>query len=105
MKYIPESIKAAIEADREALFAPYAIGRPDNWSCDMRTKDLICIGNWLANELTLLGISDVDRRTQQWKFNRESRSDLDLFTCAADIMNEAVEGKIEQNRIYHRRWG
>ena len=103
--YTAENVKAAIEADREALFAAYAIGRPENWSVDIRTKDLVCIAAWLQNELTIVGISDTDRRTQQWKFNRESRADNDLFDCAAKIMNEALDGNVEQNRIPHRRWG
>lgn len=104
-RYTAESVKEAVEAKREELFAPYAIGRPDNWTCDLRTKDLVCIGNWLPTELTAIGINDTDRRTQQWKYNRESRSDLDLWQCAADIMNESLDGKIEQNRVPHHRWG
>lgn len=87
------------------MFAPYAVGRAENWACDIRTKDLVCIGNWLAAELVSLGISDVDRRTQEWRYNRESRSDPDLFEVAAQIMNDTVDGKVEQGRRYHRRWG
>jgi hypothetical protein len=104
-RYTAESIKKIVEQQRESLFAPYASGRPDNWSCDLRTKDLVCIGNWLALELTAIGLSEEDRRTQEWKYNRESRSDLNLFECAAQIMNEALDGKVEKNRLYHRRWG
>jgi hypothetical protein len=104
-RYTAELIKEDIESRRVELFASYAVGRADTWVCDSRTKDLICIANWLLLELTKIGISEVDRRTQQWKFNRESRADLDLFVCAADIMNEALDGKVQQNRIPHHRWG
>jgi hypothetical protein len=104
-RYTSDSVRQAVEEKREELFAPYAIGRPVNWVCDSRTKDTVCIANWLALELTSIGVSDEDRRTQQWKFNRESRSDNDLFQCAADIMNEALDGKVEKNRIPHHRWG
>lgn len=104
-RYTAENIKEIIELNRERLFAPYAVGRPDNWVCDSRTKDLVCLGNWLAEELTAIGLSDVDRRTQQWLYNRESRSDLDLFETTARIMNDSLDGKIEQNRIPHHRWG
>ena len=104
-RYTAEAIKEDIEARRVELFASYAIGRSPNWTVDFRTKDLICISNWLLLELTKVGVSEVDRRTQQWKFNRESRADSDLFQCAADIMNEALDGKVEQNRKPHHRWG
>lgn len=104
-KYTAENIRAIIESDRQVLFSTYAIGRPDNWICDTRTKDLVCVANWLSSELKIIGLSDTDRITQQWKFNRESRADADLFQCAADIMNEAIAGNIEQNRKHHRRWG
>lgn len=104
-RYTADSVREAVEARREELFASYIVGRSTNWSCDSRTKDLVCIGNWLASELTAIGINDTDRRTQQWKYNRESRSVPDLFQCAADIMNEALDGKVEQNRKPHHRWG
>jgi hypothetical protein len=103
--YTAENIKEIIEINRESLFASYAVGRPDNWSCDSRTKDLVCIATWLSIELTAIGLSDTDRRTQQCKFNRESRGNIDLFECAANIMNESLAGNVEQNRIPHHRWG
>ena len=104
-RYTAESVREAVDSKKEELFATYKLGRPANWSCDFRTKDLVCIGNWLAIELESIGVNDVDRRTQQWKYNRESRSVTDLFQCAADIMNEALDGQVEQNRKPHKRWG
>jgi hypothetical protein len=104
-QYTAESVRTAVEERRTELFASYSVGRSANWTCDQQTKDLICLANWLADELTKIGTSDVDRRTQQWKFNRESRSKTDLFQCAADIMNETLRGEVEQNRIPHHRWG
>ena len=104
-RYTAESVQKAVEEKREELFAPYAIGRPTNWTVDTRTKDLVCIGNWLTAEMTAIGTSDEDRRTQQWKFNRLSRSDDNLWQCAADIMNEVLDGTVEKNRIPHHRWG
>ena len=103
--YTAEVIKEDVEAKRVELFASYSIGRPENWTVDLRTKDLICLANWLSIELKLIGVSNEDRRTQQSLFNREGRSDLDLFECTAKIMNNALDGKIEQNRKTHRRWG
>lgn len=104
-RYTAESVRASVDAKREELFAPYAVGRPPNWKADVQTHNMVCIGNWLTAELTAIGASDDDRRTQQWKFNRESRSTYDLWQCAADIMNEALDGKVEKNRKPHRRWG
>lgn len=104
-RYTAASIQAHVDSNREALFAPYIIGRGENWSCDLRTKDLVCVGNWLAAELTAIGLSDVDRRTQEHRYNRESRADEDLFELAAQIMNDSLDGKVEQGRVYHRRWG
>lgn len=103
-RYTADSVREAVETKREELFASYIVGRPANWSCDNRTKDLVCIANWLAEELATIA-NDTDRRTQQWKYNRESRSVTDLFQCAADIMNETLDGKVEQNRKPHYRWG
>jgi hypothetical protein len=81
------------------------VGRAPNWACDPRTKDLVCIGYWLVEELVRLGVNDDDRRTQQNFYNRWSRSDGDLFDLAARTLNTVLEGKVEQNRIPHRRWG
>lgn len=105
MTYTAEYIKQEVETNEESLFSSYAAGRSETWSCDKRTKELVCIAAWLQDELVKIGASDADRRTQLWKFNRESRSDHDLYECAAAIMNEAVAGDVEQNRIGHRRWG
>jgi hypothetical protein len=104
-RYTAESVRASIEPHRERLFASYASHRPPGWACDPRTKDLVCLGNWLAEELTRLGCNDTDRRTQQAFYNRWSRSDEDLFDLGARTLNAVLDGKVEQNRIPHRRWG
>jgi hypothetical protein len=103
-RYTAESVKASVDPDRDRLFAPYALGRPENWSYDLRTHDLVCVGNWLPEELVRLGVNDIDRRTQQWKFNRLSRT-YDVFESAAETLNEVLDGEVEQNRRPHRRWG
>ena len=105
MRYTADIIRLAVDLNIDTLFASYSVGRPVNWTVDVRTKDLVCLAVWLQKELAAIGLSDVDRRTQQLKFNRESRSDLDLFECAANIMNEALDGNVEQNRKMHHRWG
>jgi len=105
VRYTAENVKAAVESNEEELFALYAQGRPEHWKCDTRTKELVCIGNWITAELIALGVSDVDRRTQQAKYHREMRSSYDLFQTASEVMNEVLDGKIEQNRIAHRKWG
>lgn len=104
-RYTPERVREAVEKERDRLFAPYTVGRGPNWACDLRTKDLVAIGNWLAEELVRLGCNDDDRRTQQWFYNRWSRSDDDLWDLAARTLNTVLDGKVEQNRVGHRRWG
>lgn len=103
--YTTEGVKAAIERDRDRLFAPYAVGRPENWACDTRTKDLICLSVWLDEELRSINANDADRKTQCNLFNRWSRSDENMFELVAFIMNETLAGRVEQNRKPHRRWG
>jgi len=105
IRYTAQSVQEAVDKNREELFAPYAAGRSKNWSYDNQTYNLVCIGNWLSAELTIVAANDKDRITQQLKYNRESRSTKDLFQCAADIMNEVLDDKVEQNRVPHRRWG
>lgn len=104
-KYTSEGVHASVDADRTRLFATYTSGRPANWSCDLRTKDLVCIAAWLDEELTRIGIDDLGRRTQTSQFNRRARSEEDLWAVAAEIMNDARVDNIDRNRKPHRRWG
>jgi hypothetical protein len=104
-RYTAEHVQQEVNKDRDRLFAPYAVGRGPNWSTDRRTKDLVCLGNWLAEELTRLGCNDDDRRTQEAFYNRWSRSDEDLWDLAARTLNAVIDQQVEQHRIPHRRWG
>jgi hypothetical protein len=111
--YTSESVRATVEPHRERLFAPYAAGRLPHWSCDLRTKDLVVLGNWLQEELVRLGCNDDDRRTQIHFYNRWSRSDWDLFELVAEALNAVLDGTVEQGRESHparsdgrrHRWG
>lgn len=103
MKYTAEFIKNAVVADLERLLTPWMVGRPTTYTMDEGSKLLVATGYWLNEELTKV-CNDVDRKTQCWKFNRLSRT-YDPFEVAAEVMNEAVEGNVEQNRRPHRRWG
>ncbi len=104
-RYTAESCRAAVEPHRERLFASYVANRQPGWSCDIRTRDLVCLGNWLAEELTRLGCGDDDRRTQQAFYNRWSRSDEDLWDLGARTLNAVLDGEVEQGRVPHHRWG
>jgi hypothetical protein len=104
-RYTADSIQESVYARQEELFEPYARGRPDHWKCDTTTRDLVCIGNWITSELIALGCNDADRRTQQMKYHREMRSSYNLWQTAAEVMNEVLDGTVEQNRIPHRKWG
>jgi len=101
--YTAERIKADVEANVERLFAPWALGRSENWKPDPATKSLIALGYWVDEELARF-CSDEDRRTQIQAYNRLSRT-YDIYEIAADILNAARQGNIEKNRRGHRRWG
>lgn len=103
--YTSEKICTLVDTNRERLFASYAAGRSKNWSTDQRTRDLVCIGNWMTEEMTRLNLDDKGRVAQQLAFNRASRSAEDLFALASQLMNDVLENKIDRNRIPHRRWG
>ncbi len=103
--YTAAQIQAEVLSRAVELFAPYAEDRPPNWSVDSRTRDTICIMAWLRKELASLELGDLPRITQEWEFNRVSRSDFDLFESAAKVMNDTLAGRYDVNRKPHRRWG
>ncbi len=104
-RYTADLVRAEIEKHRERLFQPWAVGRPETWVPDPRTKDLICIGYWIGEELVKLGANEADRKTQSHFYNRWSRSEEDLLDLAARTLNTVLDGQVEQNRIPLRRWG
>jgi hypothetical protein len=103
-RYTAKDVRAATEADIDRLFAPWAVGRPEGWIPCEATKVLVALGYWLRDELVRLGANEADVRTQTWKFNRLSRT-YDVWQSAADCLNDALDGVVEQNRRGHRRWG
>lgn len=102
--YTAQQIKSAVDAELDRLLEPWMVGRPVNYAMDPSAKYTVATSYWLDAELRRIGCNDADRKTQCWKFNRHSRS-FDIFETAAECMNEAVEGRVEQNRRPHRRWG
>lgn len=105
VKYDKESVKTDIEQKRERLLSSFVANRPQNWSCDSRTKELISISTWLREEMLLLSLDELGRKTQEGEFNRISRSVEDLYDLAANIMNDVLSDNINRNRRPHRRWG
>lgn len=104
MRYDVDLVKHAVETDLERLFAFWAEGRPAGWVPSPDMKTLVALGNWLREELVKLGANDADVRTQLWKYNRLSRT-YDVWETAAECLNDVLDGKVEQNRRGHRRWG
>ena len=102
--YTAQLICERVVADLDRLLMPWMIGRSPNYTIDTATKHTIATGYWLAEELTRIGCSESDRKTQCWKFNRHSRT-YDIFETAAECMNDVLNGTVEQNRRGHRRWG
>lgn len=103
--YTGESVKRAFEPEANRLFAPWLVGRPEGYTPDPRTKELVGLSYWLREELGRLGLNEADRKTQEGRYHRESRSQDDLFAVVARVLNEAKNGVIPQNRVPHRRWG
>lgn len=104
--YTLEQIKFEIENDQLRLFSSYSIGRPDNWLCDIRTREIICASVWLNEELCRIAIDDAARIAQISKFNRLSRTYHDVYVLVHELMNDAINDiNIDRNRIGHRRWG
>src|SRR5439155_1319333 len=102
-RYTPKAVKTAVEEDIDRLFTPWALGRPEGWLPDPATKMLVSLGYWLKKELSKV-FNEIDLRTPLQRYNRKSRT-FDMFQVASDVINEALEGKVEQNRKPHRRWG
>ena len=90
-----QDVKVAFENEAERLFAPWTVGRQPGWTCDTRTKNLVVLGLWLREELTAMGLSEADRKAQEWFFDRKARAEDDLFALAALTLNNAHEGKID----------
>lgn len=103
--WTPERVREAVSGQEERLFAPWRVGRPENWVPDPRTKETVVLAYWLREQLSTYALSDADRRTQESIFHRWARSDDDLYQVVAHILNETEAGDIEQNRVGHRRWG
>ncbi len=103
-QYTAANVQAAVEADLDNLFAPYMVGRHEGYTPGPDTKRLVALGYWLSQELTKIAANEADRRTQEWKYNRLSRT-YDIWETAAECLNDVLEGKVEQNRVGHRRWG
>lgn len=96
-------VKAAVDADIDRLLQPWMVGRPANYTMDQASRYTVATGYWLNEQLSAI-CNDTDRKTQGGKFHRQSRT-YDIFETAAECMNEAIEGRVEQNRKPHRRWG
>ncbi len=103
IRYTAALVRQAVEGNVAILLAPWMVGRPENYTIDPTTRDLIALGYWVDKELALM-CNDDDRRTQIWKYNRLSRT-YDIWETAAEVLNDVIDGKVEQNRRGHRRWG
>lgn len=104
IRHTSESVKSAVIQDIDRLFAPWLVGRSERYVADSATKITVSIGYWLDEELRKISVTDEDRRTQCWKFNRLSRT-YDVWEIAAECINQAIDGQVERNRKPHRRWG
>jgi len=102
--YCRRAIELTVSLNLDQLFEPYARGRPAGWSVDSRTRDLVCLGNWLDVELKVLGADDQDRCIVMWNYNRLSRAQEDLLGLAVQLINDYLSGHVDR-KPPHRRWG
>ena len=104
-RYSPDQVRENVQRNFERLFAGHSAGRPPNWSCDIRTKEVITTANWLGEELQRIGLDPAGAKVQNAQFNRRVRSEEDLWSIASQILNDALDGNVDRNRRPHRRWG
>ncbi len=104
MRYTADGVRTLVELDIERLFAPWLVGRSATYMADAATKNTVATGYFLEEELIRMGVTDIDRKTQCWKFNRLSRT-YDIFETAAECLNDVLDGTVEKDRKPHRRWG
>lgn len=103
--YTAESIKRIVEVNAERLFAPWLVGRPDTYVASPGLKSLVSLGYFLHEELTKIAANEDDRRTQEQKYNRLSRT-YDIWESAAECLNDVILGtipKFDGRRC--KRWG
>jgi hypothetical protein len=96
VRYTSETVQTSLALKVDEYFAKLSIGQPPTWKCDQRTKDIFCLYQWLIDELTAIKCADEDRRHMLWYFNRKSRAEDDLFSLTAKVMNDTLDGKIDQ---------
>jgi hypothetical protein len=77
-RYSPDMVRENVQRNIERLFAEHSAGRPANWSCDVRTKEVITTANWLGEELQRIGLDDAGAKVQNAQFNRRVRSEEDF---------------------------
>jgi hypothetical protein len=96
-------VNDSVVPDMDRLLAPWFVGRPENYAMGASMRLTLSVGAWLDEQLATI-CNDADRKTQGWKYNRLSRSQ-DPLESAAECLNEALAGTVEQNRVPHKRWG
>jgi len=105
MRYTVALIKRSVESDIDRLFAPWAVGRPENWSVCSTTKPLIALHYWLKEELDIICDDSSTVRLLLQKYNRLSRSH-DLWESACECLNDVIDDTIpEFDSRRCRRWG
>ena len=94
--YTSESVRASLAPKWDEYYAKLAVGQPDNWKCDQRTKDNFCITQWMMEECAKIGCNSEDTRVLLRGFNRWARADSDLYEAAAHFMNSWLNNDIQR---------
>lgn len=86
----PEEIRTSVDLVREELEKLLRAGQPSHWICDQRTRDMWCIGYWLAARYETL---EPDRKRELLAlFNRITRPTEDLFAVASLVVEVGDSG-------------
>lgn len=101
--YTPLQVRTLVEAELERLLVPWMVGRQANYTMSHATKLTVATEYWIREQLESI-CNATDLKTQVMKFHRETRTH-DIFEIAAECINEALQGTVEQNRKPHRKWG
>jgi hypothetical protein len=96
--YNAMGVAISLANKRNQYLAKLRVGQSDTWKCDRRTEDLFVIQNWLIDELKQILPKDDDRLQMQRFFNRKASGTEDLYQLAANVMTDALQGRIDGYR-------
>ena len=93
--YTPIDVATQLLPVRDKYLAKFRLGQSETWIPDKRTEQLFLLSNFLIDELKSILPNDDDRIKMQRLFNRKARGTEDLFELAANVLTDALQGRID----------